>query len=164
MVIQKIKEHDVLSKFIEDTCCENNVCITFDADISLESYIIIKVDDFYKSLKLGSTPRSVDCLILRQCANGDYGLILVELKKARKSKRISKTQIEEKFENTLNDFMTRFKDVFPEKYKEIKLYLISKIKRDRTLTLEYLMNKQIKFNNKVLGIRPEMNHFVIKNC
>jgi len=166
MMIKRIKEHPVLSEFIEDTCCENNVCITFADDVSPESYVIIKVDKYYNSLNLGNTPRSVDCLIIRKCINGDFGLTLVELKKAKRSSQINKKQIEEKFENTLDDFMKKFEGLFPLTFKEVKLYLISKIKRDidKTLTLEYLMNKKIKFNNKVLGIRAEKTNFMIENC
>lgn len=88
-MIKRIKTHKTLSKFVEDSCCENKICVTFDKAISANSYAIIKVDNFYNSQHLGKeTPASVDCLIVRKCINGGYGLTLVELKKSKLEKAL----------------------------------------------------------------------------
>ena len=57
MIIEKIKAHETLKDFLINECCQNDVSVTFHPEISEDSYIIIKVDDFYNSLKLGKILR-----------------------------------------------------------------------------------------------------------
>lgn len=167
-MIKKIKAHKILSKYVEDTCCENDVCVTFENDILPSSYSIIKVDKFYNSLNIERRPASVDCLIIRKCITIGYGLTLVELKKIGSSKGFEVKNIKEKFETTLTDFIkVRFKIPLNIDYSEVKLYFVTNKElyhRDLGLKMEVLINLRFKFNNKNLMIIPRMPNPTIKNC
>lgn len=166
-MITRLKNHSVLKHFIEDTCCENNICVSIDETISEDMYAIIKVDNYYNSLNLGDTPPSVDCLIIRKCLNGGYGLTLVELKNINRT-RFDKNNMSGKFNTTLEDFIkVKFREVLDIDYKDVKLYFVSKqelYKRDATLKLEVLMGIRFKFNGKTLMIQPKMPTPTILNC
>lgn len=168
-MIKRIKSHEILSKFVEDTCCENDICVTFENGIPPDSYAIIKVDNYYNSLKLGKkTPASIDCLIIRKCVKTGYGLTLVELKKIETAKGFELENMRQKFKTTLYDFIKiRFKNPLDINYSEIKLYFVSKqeiYKRDLGLKMEVLINTKFKFNDRNLMIRPELPNPTIKNC
>lgn len=168
-MINKIKNHPTLSKFVEETCCENEICISFDRSINPNSYVIIKVDKFYNALRLGkNTPASIDCLIIRKCIKTGYGLTLVELKNISTGKGFTLENMKEKFSTTLYDFIEkRFKNPLDIKYSDIKLYFVSKQeihKRDLGLKMDYLIDVRFKFQNRNLMIRPEIPTPTIKNC
>jgi hypothetical protein len=166
-MITRLKEHSVLKDFIEDTCCENTICISIDETISEDMYAIIKVDNYYNSLNLGDTPPSVDCLIIRKCLNGGYGLTLVELKNINRT-RFDRNNMSGKFITTLEDFIkVKFREVLDIDYKDVKLYFVSKqelYKRDAALKLDVLMGIRFKFNGKTLMIQPKMPTPTILNC
>jgi hypothetical protein len=168
MLIENIKAHEILSQFLEDDCCENNISVTFAEDVEAENYIIIKVDKYYNSLGLAETPPSLDCLIIRRCLNTGFGLTLVELKNISKSRRFTVANLKAKFETTLNDFMQkRFKDLLQKDYKEIKLYFESKIenhRRDSGLKTEILLNLRFEYGGEKLMIQRKMPHPTITNC
>jgi hypothetical protein len=167
-MINRIKEHVELSKYVDDTCCENGICVSFDSSLSKDSYVIIKVDNYYNSLNIEKRPSSIDCLIIRQCINGGYGLTLVELKKINTGKGFELENMREKFTTTLNHFIkNQFKNPLDINYNDVKLFFVSNqeiYKRDLGLKMEVLMNVKFKFNEKTLMIRPEMPNPTIKNC
>ena len=167
-MLDKIKSDEFLSKIIEDTCCENGVCITFDEQILSESYVILKVDKFYNSLNVELRPASIDCLIIRKCKNSGFGLTLVELKNINSSSGFTVDNMRAKFETTLNDFIKyRFRNQLDIEYKEIKLFFVSNVeiyKRDLGLKLEVLMNIKFNHNGKTIMIQPRMPTPTIKNC
>ena len=168
-MIQTIKNHSILSNYVEDTCCENGICVTFDNSISINDYAIIKVDNYYNSqLHQGKTPASVDCLIVRKCINSGYGLTIVELKNISNSKGFGTENMIEKFKTTLTDFIEiKFPDALLLDYNDIKLFFVSNkeiYKRDLGLKMETLINVRFRFQNKTLMIRPLMPTPTIKNC
>lgn len=168
MMIKRIKSHNNLADFVEDTCCENEICVTFDEGISSSEYAIIKVDNYYNSLNLEATPPSIDCLIIRKCIKTGYGLTLVELKKIETGKGFEVENMQEKFKTTLFDFIKkRFKTPLDINYSEIKLFFVSRQeihKRDLGLKMEVLINTRFKFNDRTLMIIPKMPTPTIKNC
>src|SRR5689334_19562823 len=149
-MLTKVRNHPVLKDLIEDSCCENGVCVSFAEDIDRDNTIILKVDKFYNSLGLEETPPSIDCFIIRKCLNGGYGLTLVELKNIHSSKGFEIQNMIGKFVTTIDDFMkTRFKDTLDINYKTIKLFLVSNIevyRRDLGLKMEVLINTRFKIN------------------
>ncbi len=167
-MINKIKSDEILSQFIVDKCCENEICVSIDTCINEDSYIIIKVDDYYNSLNLAKTPASIDCLIINKCIENGYGLTLIELKNITTSQSFCNDNMREKFETTMYDFIkNKFQKVLDLDYKKIKLYFVSNkeiYKRDLGLKLETLMNIRFKFNDKTLMIEPRMPTPTIKNC
>lgn len=168
-MINRIKNHKVLAEFVDETCCENEICVTFENDIPARSYAIIKVDKYYNSLRLGRrTPASIDCLIIRECVNGGYGLTLVELKKIETGKGFDIDNMKSKFETTLYDFVkARFRNPLDVYYSDVKIYFVSKqeiYKRDLGLKMEVLMNVRFKFNDKTLMVIPKMPNPTIRKC
>jgi hypothetical protein len=167
-MIQEIKEHPILSNYVEDTCCENGICVSFDNSISSNDYAIIKVDKYYNSsVHVGKTPASVDCLIVRRCINSGFGLTVVELKNIENSKGFGTENMIEKFQTTLTDFIqTKFPETLLLDYNDIKLFFVSNkeiYKRDLGLKMETLINVKFRFQNKTLMIRPLMPTPTIKN-
>jgi hypothetical protein len=168
-MIQEIKNHPILSNFVEETCCENEVCVSFDNTISSNDYAIIKVDNYYNSaLHQGLTPASVDCLIVRKCINSGYGLTIVELKNIHNSKGFGTENMIEKFQTTLADFIEiKFPDELFLDYNDVKLFFVSNkeiYKRDLGLKMETLINIKFRFQDRNLMIRPLMPTPTIKNC
>lgn len=167
-MIQKIKTHSALGKFVEDTCCENDICVSFDDNLLPTSYAIVKVDKYYNSLNLAKTPASIDCLIIRECINGGFGLTLVELKSIETGQGFTLENMKEKFETVLYDFIkTKFNATFDIEYKEVRLYFVSRqeiYKRDLGLKMDMLINLRFPFNGKKLMITPHMPTPTIKNC
>lgn len=167
-MIDRIKTHGILSKYTVDNCCENEVCVTFDKGIKSDSYVILKVDNFYNSLNIATRPASIDCLVIRRCEKSGYGITLIELKKTEKSKTISIENIKEKFETTLYDFIkNRFKNPLDINYLEVKLFFVCNkeiYRRDLGLKMEALINVRFKFNNMSLMINLKMPNPVIKKC
>lgn len=161
-MIDNIKKSE-LSNYIEDTCCENDICVNLD---NIEDYIIIKVDKYYNSLNIAERPPSIDCLIINKCKdNNTYAATLVELKNTNK---FDLENLIGKFETTLTHFMSeKFSELLYVDYKKIQLYYVSTkelYKRDVSLKLEALMNVKFNYNNKKLMIRPQMPDPAIKNC
>ncbi len=156
-MIDKIKNDPVLTQFIKEFCCENGICATID-DID-NSFVILDPDEFYKSLKLGNTPASVDCIIVQKCENYGYNLILVELKNTN---NFNSENLIAKFETSLQDFISnRFKSVLNVNYNKVKLYFVSTLRIDN-LTFEYFTNlKKFYFQEKKLIIQPVMRNLTI---
>jgi hypothetical protein len=166
-MLKRILKNDVLGQFVEEDCCEEGVCVTFDPKISKDSYVILKVDKFYNSLKQKVRP-SIDCLIIRKCKGGGYGMTLVELKSISSSGNFDIQNLRLKFETTLFDFVQkRFKDILDQNYADIKLIFVSNIelhKRDLGLKMEVLINTRFKFNDQILMIVPFMPSPTIRKC
>lgn len=142
-MLSRIKKHPVLKEYIEDTCCENEVCVTVDDAVEKENVLILKVDTYYNSIGLGlNTPASIDCFIIRKCLNGGYGLTLVELKNIYNSQGFDLENMKRKFITTIDDFMkSRFRELLDLDYKDIKLYFVTNIdiyRRDIGLKLDIL--------------------------
>lgn len=168
-LLERLYDNEILAPFLQKECCENGVCITFDSDIAEDNYVVIKVDDYYKSLKLDKIPASPDCLIIRKCVNGGYGLTIGELKNISTADSFKVENMKEKFSTCFDDFISkRFKEYLFEDYQEIKLYFVSNIeiykKRDLGLRLETLIETKLDYNGKKYMIQPRMPHPTIKKC
>lgn len=170
-MLDRIKEHPILSKFIKDECSEQGVSIQIDNRISQDSYIIISPDEFYNSLKEKVFP-SVDCIVIQKCNELDYKITLIELKSIRTAHNFVLENMIEKFQNTLANFISvRFKENLFKNYKTVDLYFVSNIElhnikkdRDLGLKLEYLISKRFEYNGKRLMLRPKMPIPTIKPC
>lgn len=168
-MLNRIKTHDTLQHYIEETCCENGVCVSFSDDVSQEDYVIIKVDKYYNSLNIEHRPPSPDCLIILKCKNGGYALTIVELKDISNSKGFEIGNLQKKFETCIFDFIgNKFKNPINDTiYKNVKLFFVSNIelyKRDLGLKMETLINTRYKFQGKTLMISPRMPSPTIKSC
>ena len=165
MLFRKIKEDAVLAKIICERCEDEGIGVEIDTRIASDDVLILKVDDFYNSLKLEKTPPSPDCFIIFRCQNGGYGLSVVELKN---TKEFELSNLIGKFETCFRDFMEiRFKNFFFRDYNRIDLYFVSKneiYRRDEGLRMKFLMNKKFEFRNKTYTIKARMPTPAVKPC
>ncbi|MDF3076541.1 MAG: hypothetical protein K0S09_430 [Sphingobacteriaceae bacterium] len=163
----KILADSTLNQFIEDSCCENGICVDFDESISKEDRLIIKVDKFYNSLKT-KVPASPDCLIIVKCKNSGYSLHIIELKNIHSSQGFELLNVLEKYQTCLDDFVSvRFKELLMKDYKAVKLYFVSNLdiyKRDLGLKYELLINYRVSYKEKQYLIRPMLPTPAIKMC
>ena len=118
-------------------------------------FVGIKVDDFYNDCVRGDTPKSVDFVITVDCQCDNYVIYVCEFKNVKSPKYLNITDIQEKFTNTINDFMQkRYADFFNNDkytYKAVFLYLVSdayNIKNKFKTHAEYL--EFLEFRNQVL--------------
>ncbi len=173
MLLQKIKNDEILSQFTAKKCEENNIEIILDKKITDDRHLIVKVDDYYNSLPIANRPKSPDCLILQKCleSNLEYAVTIVELKRRRKSSDFNINEVIEKYRTCLDDFMKiKFKDYFDKNYKRIDLYFVTNKKTygsndiDTNLELELSMSERIKFNGKYCIIKLCNNKQKVKPC
>lgn len=128
MLIKRIQEDPILSKFLCDDCEENGVGINVSPLVKKEDYIIIRVDEYYNSNLVHNPPKSPDCLIVQHCGGDKFVLYILELKAIATLKTEKLSDIRDKFQNCFDDFMTyRFPAYFYDGDYEftIKLILIS---------------------------------------
>ena len=168
MLIERIKKHSTLSKFVHPKCEDEGICVDIDNRILSDNVVVIKVDDYYNSLNLFETPASPDCLIILKCKNSGYAIYIVELKGIKSTKRFTVKNMDEKFSTCIYDFICKkFKDLLDIDYKRINLYFVSNIKiykRDAALSMKILQSRRFKYRNKKYFIEPKMPIPAIKPC
>lgn len=170
-MINKIKYTEALKPFITHECEENKISASKADDIPCDNYLVIKVDDYYNSLKRSDTPLSIDCLIPLRCIDKRYIIYLIELKDT-KATRFTVDEIYGKFKTTIEDFMSRrFKTIFLNKRFEIKrlrLYFVTKhykSYRSDSTKMDFLLSKKpFKFRGRKYQFERKMPEPLIKNC
>jgi hypothetical protein len=171
MLLTKIKNDPVLSQFIRDKCEDEGICVNIDNRVSIDNYLVIKVDDFYNELPY-PRPKSPDCLIIQRCNSGGYAITIVELKSYNETSRfeISDTQ---KFGTCLYDFIDRrFRSIFDYNYdfKRVQLIFVSRVylfgsdNVDKSLMMRIFRQKRFEFRGKLCSIIPQMPATIIKPC
>ena len=167
-MIERIKDHPVLSQFLKDACSENDIEVSIDPLIDPEDIVIISVDDFYNSLNIEHRPPLPDCLVLVRCEDGGFALTVVELKNIRNSQGFRLQNMLAKYETCFNDFISqRFRELLLIDYKKVYLYFVSGIelyRRDAGLKMDVLINTKFNYNGKRYGITPYMPSPTIRRC
>lgn len=175
MLINYIREHETLSKFLCQTCEEHHISVQVDERIENDNFVIIKPDDYYNSLKIDNRPAAPDCFILVRCqTENEYALSIVELKKVNKLANLGRNdlnQIKAKFENCLLRFMVEDFPTFNIDYKRIELLFISRINpyresRDtsKNLKIKVMRNWRFRFNHKRLMLKLHLPSPAVKPC
>lgn len=181
-MIEAIKSEESLQPFLTDECQENRCAAEIDETIEKEDIAIIKIDDYYNSLKLSKTPPSIDHLITVSREEGDFNLFLVELKDIKSPRYFKVDNIKKKFRTTIDDFMSiKYKVIFlNEVYKinKIRLYFVTdpydwtnkdipkeKLEKVRKGTkLDLVMQvKPFRFRGKLYQIKHELPNPLITN-
>ena len=167
-MIDEIKSHEVLSKYLVDECSEGNSSVSIDSRIKKEDYVIIKVDSYYNENVRPDTPPSPDCLIIQKCVDGTYGATIVELKDISNSRGFTVDNMLGKFATCIEDFISnRFSDVLFVDYKKFKLYFVTNIdiyKRDIGLKMEVLIEHNYLYRGNRIAIQPHMPTPALKQC
>lgn len=167
-LIDDVRKNSQISPFLEQTCCENNIEVSVSKDVNNDSICIIKVDNYYRSLSLGKTPPSVDCLILQHCTLQNFYFHVIELKGADKSPRLDIENVIEKFRTTITDFISvRFYEPIG-KYDSVKLKLIlvSKVANTGSDTMLRKILRENSFSYKGLKSIIDLKYstYTIENC
>lgn len=67
----------------------------------------VKVDDYYAGLRLAAPPKAIDFLVVVDCECDAFVMYLLELKNVSAPKFLLIRDIHEKFQNTIDDFLSR---------------------------------------------------------
>ena len=171
-LFQDLKNDPIINPFIVPICEDEGICVEIDAAIPSDKLLIIKVDDYYNSLNIEKRPPSVDCLIIQECADGVYRPFLVELKNVERAKLIDKKNLEQKFENSILDFLQNVlrSHFITSSYQFKKLQLIlsaGKVLSSniRVYSLDFLLGlRPFRFHGKIIAINGLPPHPVITPC
>ncbi len=165
-MIDKIKKDPQLSTLLRDECEENGVCIAFSESIHREDYVILNIDEYYRPI-IHDRPSTPDCLVILKCGDGEYSLIVVELKKATKLRGFKVDKLAAKFETCLNDFIVnKFGEVLSVKFKKVQLLFISNIdlNRDKTFKFKSLISRSVRFQDANHPIIATQSDYKIEAC
>lgn len=161
-MVQKIKNEKRLKEYLREEIEDEGIKVEIDSTLMPEDYAAIKVDDYYNGLHISNPPKAIDFVVVVDCQCSSYAMYLLELKNVNEPKKLDIKSIQEKFQNTIEDFLSvRFKDIFQDdskKYKKIKLYLVSDAYRLAGKYKNYASYKimQEKLNKKD-SLRVDMN-------
>lgn len=170
-----------LVPYIKKTITDAGITVDVDPKLQPTEYVAIKVDDYYAGLKIATPPKAVDYVVVVDCQCNWYAMYILELKNVNGPDRLDLNDIKEKFENTINGFLSdTFSEIFMNdrfKYKGVKLYLVSdaygqvgkfknhaeylrfreRINRRDTLKVDRnLTQKVFRFRNKIMMIEYDM--------
>nr|VFJ59628.1 MAG: hypothetical protein BECKDK2373B_GA0170837_108419 [Candidatus Kentron sp. DK] len=176
-MLDEITNHLELSGLLRPRCKENDVCVTV-CDELLENGLlrhdliaILKIDAYFSSKRIHNPSQSIDCLIIIKTGEREFGLTLVELRKAPTSgraRRLKSGVIKPKFDNTIAGFLSNgFADIFMNPDFTIsyfRLWVVSnrygsslsseqERKKARAARLEADMKNECKFMGKIFPIQ-----------
>lgn len=149
--------------------------------IEPDDFAAIKVDDYYAGLKMATPPKAVDFVVVVDCQCDSFSVYILELKNVNGPDKLNIEDIQEKFSNTINLFLSdTFSYIFLNdrfKYKGIKLYLVSdaygqvgnfanhseylkfrdKINKKDTLKVDISLSEKLyRFRGKILRIEYDI--------
>lgn len=101
-LLEALRADARIQPFLKTECTERGVSATLNPKLRPEQVVIISPDAYYKAQRLARQPKSPDCLVVVQCADGTHTVYVVELKSGDFRAR----EIQEKFTTCLDDFMT----------------------------------------------------------
>ena len=128
-MIDMIKRDAHLVPYLKENIEDNGISAIVDDKLTTDEYVAIKVDEYYAGLREKITPKSVDFVVVVDCQCNSYVMYILEFKNVHKSRGLNIAEIQEKFANTIDDFLSNtFSSIFENdrfKYKDIKLFLVS---------------------------------------
>lgn len=128
-MLQRIRTSKELSPYLREVIEDAGIEVGVAENVSPEEYAAVKVDDYYAGQHMSTPPKSVDFVVTVDCQCDAYVMYILEFKNVSKASGLDIHDIQEKFQNTIDDFLcTRFASIYLDdkyKYKAIKLYLVS---------------------------------------
>ena len=185
-MFDEIYNDPLLFNLIRELCDENDICVEVSDQISNDDYLVLKIDQYYSSRNMHNPPPSVDCLIIVKCDENEcFDIYLVELKNIKSTKGFEVKNIKEKFQTTIDDFMSeRFSHIFlNEDYciNILRMYFVSdacRIKKNNpnitedqyrkkilNTKLDMLQSiKPVRFRNRIAHINPILPNPLVMPC
>lgn len=180
-MINMIKKDARLAPYLKTILEDAGIKVEIDQALQKNEFVAIKVDEYYAGLKMATTPKAVDFVVIVDCQCEWYAMYILELKNVNGPDKLNIADIQEKFGNTINLFLSEaFSEIFLNdrfKYKGVKLYLVSdaygeigkfdnhskyiefreKINKKDSLKVEVsLSSKLYRFRGKVLKIEYDI--------
>lgn len=128
-MIQMIKTEPRLLPYLVLKLKDAGMEVEMDPSLTPEQFAAIKVDDYYAGLKTGMPPKAVDFVVVVDCECNVFSMYVLELKNVNSPRLLNISEIQEKFRNTIRDFLSgTFSHIFLNdrfKYQTIRLYLVS---------------------------------------
>jgi len=130
-MIYTIRTDGSLCPLLQTVVQDVGITVNFNPRVDIVNDVaILKIDDYYNNLRQPDTPKSIDNIVVIDCRCKCYVMYLFELKSTRTSGKVKVSDIHEKFDTAIYDFIsTRFSSIFLSnayKYKRIFLYTIMK--------------------------------------
>lgn len=128
-MVNMIKKDAHLVPYLTTTIEDTGIEVGLDQRLCPDDFAAIKVDDYYAGLKISTPPKAVDFVVIVDCQCDSFSMYILELKNVNGPGKLNIVDIQEKFSNTINLFLSNtFSYIFLNdrfKYKEIKMYLVS---------------------------------------
>ncbi|MGB1243284.1 MAG: hypothetical protein ACPG49_12225 [Chitinophagales bacterium] len=173
MLIENLKNEELLKDFIKESCEDEGICIAIEEGVEKVDLLVIKPDEYYNSLKIEKRPASVDCMVIQRCKENHFHIYLIELKNVKNLRGVKKEKdnLREKFETCLMDFIRgRFREHFVKEEFEItfKLRLVAGKITDTVVkrhSLKFLMQiPPFQYFGKFLAIDGYPTDYIIPKC
>nr|VFJ91353.1 MAG: hypothetical protein BECKLFY1418A_GA0070994_101528 [Candidatus Kentron sp. LFY] len=146
-MLNKIANCPDLDLLRRNTCEENDIRVTIcdelmeNGALRRDLIAILKIDAYYSTSRMPEPPKSIDCLIIIKTGEREFGLTLVELKKAPgsgRARQLKPGRIKPKFDNTIKQFLSgEFAHIFMNSaytISDFRLWLVTN--RTRTIPLK----------------------------
>ncbi len=175
-LLEDLRKDPILCNFICEECQENGIAIEVGKKVDRKKLIILRVDEYYKSLHLKYTPPSPDCLVVQHCTDNQYVIYVIELKNIGDMQNEKPSEIRRQFETCLLDFMSdKFRVYFYNQDYDFtnSLHLIfislprqlKNTSKDRTTRIDSLLaTSPIPFANRRYLIKHKVPNPVIQPC
>ena len=128
-MVDTIKRDTNLAPYLHTVIHDAGITVGIDPTLQPDDYVAIKVDDYYNSQHLSTTPKAVDFVVVVDCKCSWNAMYMLEFKNVNGPEKLNIPDIQEKFTNTFNLFLKgTFSHIFENdryKYKSIGLYLVS---------------------------------------
>lgn len=128
-MVDMIKKDARLAPYLKNTLEDAGIEVKIAPTLQEDEYAAIKVDDYYAGLKMATPPKAVDYVVVVDCQCDWFSMYILELKNVNGPNGLNISDIQEKFKNTINMFLSdTFANIFLNdrfKYKGIRLYLVS---------------------------------------
>lgn len=128
-MVDMIKRDARLVPYLKTQLEDAGIEVGIDQALQEKEIAAIKVDEYYAGQKMATTPKAVDYVVVVDCQCDWFAMYILELKNVDSPYGLNIADIQEKFSNTINLFLSdTFANIFLNdsfKYKGIKLYLVS---------------------------------------
>lgn len=180
-MVNMIKKDAHLVPYLTTTIEDTGIEVGLDQRLCPDDFAAIKVDGYYAGLKISTPPKAVDFVVIVDCQCDSFSMYILELKNVNGPGKLNIVDIQEKFSNTINLFLSdTFSYIFLNdrfKYKKIKMYLVSdaygeagnfanhseylrfrdKVNKKDTLKVDMSLSEKLyRFRGKILKIEYDI--------
>lgn len=105
-MVNMIKKDAHLVPYLTTTIEDTGIEVGLDQRLCPDDFAAIKVDDYYAGLKISTPPKAVDFVVIVDCQCDSFSMYILELKNVNGPGKLNIVDIQEKFSNTINLFLS----------------------------------------------------------